>query len=273
MEKGLSLSEPRPGFGEKPIGELIDYIELYVRNFGVEDVVRDAVGALNAYLRFNEASGINKSLIPHLERLTRLGHLIDSANSDAGSRVATRDQVLSTVNGVTLDFFQSRRSIRQFSRDPVSREDIEWAAEAAMQAPAVCNRQFSKLRVFMEATEVAEILDIQGGARGFRDEVSAVAIVTTSATSYWNVGQRNQGWVDGGLYAMSFILGLHARGLGSIALNWSKSPKKDQELRNKIDLPEDEMVIMLIGFGNLKEHYRVASSTRVPLSESLKLKL
>ncbi len=62
--------------------------------------------------------------------------------------------------------------------------------------------------------------------------------------------------------AMNFMLGLHARGLGAVALNWSKRPKKDQEMLAAAGLAQSDRIIMLIGIGNLAGDYRVAASCR-----------
>jgi nitroreductase len=162
--------------------------------------------------------------------------------------------------------------VRQYSDEPVDPADIEFAAAAAQRAPAVCNRQFGRLYVYTERVDIDRILELQGGARGFGDQLRGLAIVTTDLRNFWAAGERHQAWTDGGLFAMSFVLGLHARGLGTVCLNWSKTPRTDQQLREIANLPEESVVIMLVGFGHLRESYSVASSIRVPLSEVLELR-
>ncbi|XVA01292.1 hypothetical protein ACQ86I_18000 [Prescottella equi] len=71
---------------------------------------------------------------------------------------------------------------------------------------------------------------------------------------------------------MSFIFGLHAQGLGSVSLNWSKSPETDRRMRSAAAISEDEAIIMLVGFGRLRPEYRVACSPRVPLNETLHIR-
>lgn len=71
---------------------------------------------------------------------------------------------------------------------------------------------------------------------------------------------------------MNFILGLHSRGIGSVCLNWSKSPRTDRRLRSVIGLPDDEAIVMLIGFGHLLEDYSVAASPRMSLDQTLIVK-
>ena len=65
---------------------------------------------------------------------------------------------------------------------------------------------------------------------------------------------------------MNFMLGLHAQGLGTVPLNWSKDPTRDRVLRRALpELGEHEAIIMFVGFGHLPEEYRVAASPRVRL--------
>lgn len=269
IEKGLSLANPRPGFGSKPIGDIVELFPIYVNMYGRDTFTSCVVGVLSAYLEFNAAAGTARADVPHIDALE--GIVRNERASAGGTRQVARSEILSTVNGVEKDFFLSRHSTRQFSSLPVTEAQVQWAAEVAAKSPAVCNRQFARLHVYLDALKIASILRIQGGARGFAEEVGGLAVITTSANSYWKSGQRNQGWVDGGLFAMSFMLGLHAQGLGSIALNWSKTPTADRLMRSELGLGADEMIIMLVAFGNLRTSYTVANSARLPLGDILRL--
>src|SRR5690606_4137667 len=59
-------------------------------------------------------------------------------------------------------------------------------------------------------------------------------------------GERNQGWVEGGMFAMTFVLALHARGLASCCLNWAKDPESDQRMHALSGIPRSERIIMLL---------------------------
>lgn len=79
-----------------------------------------------------------------------------------------------------------------------------------------------------------------------------------------------QPWTDGGMFAMSFVLGLHAQGLGSVCLNWSKLPAVDRTFRSRFTIEDDELIVMLVAFGHLPEQYGVAVSPRVQVGRTLK---
>ena len=80
------------------------------------------------------------------------------------------------------------------------------------------------------------------------------------------MGERNQCWIDGGMFAMSLVLGLHAQGLGTCFLNWSKSAPEDKAMRALLQLPPQEAIITLIAVGNLPRSLSVAKSVRPPLA-------
>ena len=269
IEKGLSLPSPRKGFGSRALSDLLKLTGEYRKKYGEDGLTETVSAVLAAYLEFNSSLGTPREDIPFLGEIELLISELGTATFTAGTRPVVKGDVLRAVDGVDLNFFESRYSVRQFSDMPVSREDIEFATLAAQKSPAVCNRQFGKIYAYTDPAEIARLLSIQGGANGFGDGLTGLAIVTTNLRSYWNDGQRNQAWVDGGLFAMSFMLGLHARGLGAVALNWSKGPGRDQLLRAEADIPQDEVIIMFVGFGNLRDEFRVASSPRLPLDQAL----
>jgi len=79
-----------------------------------------------------------------------------------------------------------------------------------------------------------------------------------------------QAWTDGGMFAMSFVLGLHAKGLGAVCLNWSKTETDDRAFHAAFDLSEEEVIVMLVAFGHLPEEVQVAVSPRVAIHEALR---
>jgi Nitroreductase family. len=85
-------------------------------------------------------------------------------------------------------------------------------------------------------------------------------VVTERRSAFVGVGERNQRWVDGGLFAMSVVLSLHAQGLASCFLNWSQTVSATQELRARSGIPKTEDVIVLIAVGWPAEQARVARS-------------
>lgn len=268
IEKGLSLPQPRPGFGREAVGRLVDYLDRYINRFGHDEISAYAIGALEGYVRFNQSSGLLPDEIPDYDRIAIL--LASSPEVRGGTKEVEKAEFQRPSRDVSLDFFSGRSSVRQFDQRAVDSADYEFAARAAQKTPAVCNRQFSRVYVTTDRPVIAKALAIQGGARGFAESVPALAVITTSTRAYWNAGERMQPWTDGGMFAMSFVLGLHARGLGSVCLNWSKTAKDDELFQSAFAIQADEVIVMLVAFGHVPDKFEVALSPRIPLEQTLR---
>ena len=111
------------------------------------------------------------------------------------------------------------------------------------------------------------MLSYQNGNRGFGDKASHVLIVTSDLHHFTSAGERNQCWIDGGMFAMSLVYALHSLGLGTCCLNWSVECDQDRALKNNTLISESEAVIMMIAVGVIPEKLNVAVSPRKPLAE------
>ncbi|QAY63608.1 nitroreductase family protein [Xylanimonas allomyrinae] len=192
--------------------------------------------------------------------------VIDAGASDAGICAVNRKSVLAAVAGIREDFFLTRRSVRQFSAVPVSDAEIRRAVRIAATAPADGDRRFFKVHVFTRRGVIARLLAAHRGAYGFVSELRGLAVITTTRPVGPDASERRDMWVDGGFFAMSFVYGLHAQGLGSVVLNGTPD---DSVLRARVPLADDESVVCLVGFGNLRDRYPVACSARPEVDDIL----
>ncbi len=92
-------------------------------------------------------------------------------------------------------------------------------------------------------------------------------VVTWGLAACPSGGGRAQGWIDGGLFAMSLIYALHSQQLVSCALNWSKGREVDLRLKKRFRIPHSESIILLLAVGHPQESYEVAQSWRKPLED------
>jgi len=268
LEKGLSLKSPRVGFGEKNRQALLRDLRHYMAAWGFDETVAAALNTLEAYCEFNER---NDHAMPELRK--KIDDLRRSGGDNCyrfsvsgGTRNVTKQQIQRDGMRDLAGFFASRFSIRQFSSAPVSREMIEGAAQMAQKTPSVCNRQAWRLHAIYSPKQIQRVLDLHGGARGFVG-TGALLAVTAKLGAFISLGERNQAWIDGGLYAMSLLYALHSLGLGCCALNCSFIPRRDQAFRRLVGLPESESPVLLIAVGHLRDDFRVAQSHRKAISE------
>lgn len=266
LEKSLAIPDPQPRHSADVLTSLIPLLGSYLGSYGEDELTAAAIGALRAYHDFN-AEQIGADEVPFGPQIREL---IENHRSNpsgvSGVRRLSREEVDHAVGAVDPKFFSTRHTVRVYGSEPVTDQEVETAVAAARCAPAVCNREFSMIRIWRDRATIDRLLKIQGGTRGFGDGIPALALITVPLRSYWNAEERHQAWVDGGMVAMSFLLGLHSQSLGAVALNWSKAPERDRALRRALpDVGVDEAIIMFVGFGHLPEHLDVAASPRIML--------
>ena len=137
----------------------------------------------------------------------------------------------------------------------------------AQWTPSVCNRQAWRVYCFHDPDAKRAVLAHQNGNAGFGHQASWVFVITCDVANFVSVGERNQAWVDGGMFAMSLLYAIHSLGLGACALNWSKEKEDDRALRRTAGIDDRDVIIMLAAVGHLPEKLRVAHSVRKDLNE------
>lgn len=268
IEKGLSLAEPRPGFGQDVITQLCGLLKKRMKeNNEWTQVCADAVDALVGYEAFN--ANIGQSIAPQIsetiEMAARSGH---SRIADPNIKL-TRATIEMATSFDAESFFWSRHSIRQFSPDPIDPERLIEAVDLARSTPSVCNRQSGRVRLVWNKGDNLGFLKYQNGNRGFGSSAQAILIVTSDLKCFLDASERYQPWIDGGMFSMNLVLALHAKGLGTCCLNWSQTDSNDIAMRDALGLPDGETIVMLIAVGKIPEELPVARSHRAEIEHVL----
>jgi nitroreductase len=263
IEKGLSMPEFRPGFGKDQVNHLVSIIQKWeCKKHPLDNrQYQAAKGVLAAYRERHEkidhpaAGRIPKSLLPH-----------DSICGGTKPYVPALPSDLDSFARIV----RSRSSVRSFipsqSPDP---ELVNLAIDDARWSPSVCNRQTARVHLYT-GDQALELLRYQSGNRGFGHRVPLLIIVTSDLRYFSGINERNQGWIDGGMFSMLLLLGLHARGLGAVALNWSVVNQTDAAIRKPSGIPEHERIIMMIGCGVPEPSCVVPVSARRSVTEIAK---
>lgn len=268
IEKGLALRHPRPAFGQQVVRELAWNTAAYIRLGGNSDLLRIVRNVLLAYLDHHEQQKIDLGSFRGevMELIERLNAPHDSCQF-GGTRHVTREEWFGFDRSALPELFLSRSSVRDFADEPVDDAVVERIVRFAMKTPSVCNRQAWRVYDIPKSQLMTEILSCQNGNAGFRDAIPRTFIVACDLRQFVSVGERNQGWIDGGMFAMSLLWAIHAEGLGACALNWSVEKEADEKLRRLAPIADHEIVLMMIAFGHVPESFRVAQSPRKPISE------
>lgn len=269
IEKGLSMPDVRPFFGKDALSELARLMKAFEaqgldRNDAAYLMGRHAVAA---YLEHHRARGLE--LPAELAFVQALS--ADQGSAELGGvRTVTATALKAAGRGDFDSVVNTRHSIRAFDAGPVDPATLEQAVALAQKSPSVCNRQSCGVYVVDDPELRKQALDIQGGNRGFGQDIGALLVVTSDLSIFRDSKERNQGFVDGGLFAMTLMYALHYLGLGCCPLNWSAARAKDRRLRHLLDIPDNELVIVLLGVGNLKPSFDVASSPRRAKAEVIR---
>lgn len=256
LEKGMALPSPRYGFGRDAVLRLIRNIARYEGSYGPSDVTQFGRSALAAYRSFNHGNAAP-------ELVSAIDSLLESAPVDChGVDALTSETLFPFDSQAAQCFLTSRRSVRQFDGRQVPEELLRAAVRIAQQAPSVCNRQSARVFVSNEREKMNEMLRFQNGNRGFGDRLGAVIVIASDMRAFTSLGERNQCWVDGGIFAMSMALALHSLHIGACMLNWSVEPGRDRALRHCLGLDDNYAIITMMGAGYALDSLVVAASPR-----------
>lgn len=147
---------------------------------------------------------------------------------------------------------RSRRSVRDFDETSVEPAAIAAAIYDACHSPSACNRQPWRVYHLVSPEVRAQVLTIQNNVAGWRDS-AGLLLVTCDRQRYEGVREMSAAHIDGGLFCMTLILGLHVRNIATCPLNMNINPKYLGILRQAVGMSRGEVPIMLVAFGNCNE--------------------
>lgn len=182
-----------------------------------------------------------------------------------------KDSYLENSKKSFLEFSNSRCSVRSFNGEKISLEKIEKVVEIAKNAPSVCNRQPTRVYYVDNKEKISKILKIQGGLSGHTEGISQLMLVVSNRNYFYTVGERNQLYVDGGLFLMNLLYALHYYGIAACPLHWGHNKHKDKEIMDVISLSEAEKVICVVPIGIPKAKFNTTLSLRRDIGEILKV--
>jgi len=273
IEKGLSLKDTRPGFGKECVKTLLELLENYINlNYSPEkESFKAAIDTLREYISFNkrneqDISDIESAFLTILKRVNipneKLGGVIE----------LTKNQILKNTKKNFKIFVTSRHSIRNFSKEEVDVNVLIDAIKIAQKSPSVCNRQTAKAYIIISSDLIKKVLSLQNGNRGFRHLVNKLIVITSDLQYFGSIGERNQAFMDSGMFSMSFLYALHYKDLGACPLNWCVKPNKDKILRGILKIKESETIMLIIAIGHLPDKFNVTKSTRKNIDDIIEMR-
>jgi nitroreductase len=270
IEKGLALPRPKVGFGASWIvPDFLPLLRSYTAKFGLDETVETSHKALEAYLSFHERNRAEAAgIVDAVEAYLRMAPA--AREQASGGVIDIEAKLLKSRWTIDFDdFAAARHSVRVFSDKPVDPKDIERAVSTAQRAPSVCNRQAWRVYALTDSAAIRRALAFQNGHAGFGDQIPCLLLVTCDTSAMIFTYERNQVWIDGGLFSMALVYALQSRGLATCCLNLSIPWTVEKKLAACYKLSSSERPIMMIAVGHLPDRLLVANSQRKPLNSVL----
>jgi nitroreductase len=274
FEKGLSRSKDfRPGFGKATMPLIAAEMDKWIATGqSAEDpFFRIAASTMRAYFDRHSKLEVDVSQFWSLFS-PRIQSEISKADPSIGGVFAAKSLRESVPDGLPvrpfLDIVFSRRSVREFTTQRVADHDVRRAVEIAIQAPSVCNRQSWRVRQFDNTKTMQAALDQQGGFRGYKMPPKLL-LVTSDLTAFVMAVERNQAFIDGGIFLMLLLLGLEQVGLGACPLNTAMSKEREAAARRILKIPDSEVFIAFVAVGHHDPKVLVPISKRLPVEQVL----
>lgn len=266
LEKGLTMPEMKLGFGIDVAKRLITDCILFISEFGKEDEqLRHAIAVVQEYKLYHEAQGfkLDNSI---LSLISSLQDQIAEEVSPSHQRLISKAEYFRESESSFLKFSNSRLSVRHYSDIVIPENLIIDAIELSTNAPSACNRQAWRTYLYVNRDQIQQILKVQGGNRGFGHLADKLVIITSEVGVFTGISERNQAFIDGGIFAMNLLYALHYKRIAACILNCSATPEKDLKLRELTGIKNSEVFIAMISCGNVPEQFKVPLSKRYSVS-------
>lgn len=266
IEKCLAMPNFEPGHGkervEVVVGDLFRYREL-----GFDLHHPQYIAAMQAVQEYDSVHKHLGYTLP-VALQANIDKLLEGANIPEHHQPhVTREEFFSKLSDGFEEFARSRHSVRTYSDKDISDETIRTIVDLARTTPTACNRQPNKTYVVGDKDKIGCITALQGGGRGFAENANKLFIVT-SAMEAFGFNEPMEVYKAGGMYVMNLLYALHAYQVGSCPLMWSGDNERDNQLRELLNIPDNEEIIMMVAAGYPTDEFTYVTSVRNPIDES-----
>ena len=151
-----------------------------------------------------------------------------------------------------LDAISTRRSVREFTSQPISDDDLHTILAAGMSGPSAVNARPWSFLVVRSRDTLCKMADGNGSAAQLLKGATMGILVLGDMTRTFE--RAPEYWViDGSIAAQNMILAAHGLGIGSVWLGTWPQEEKINAQRRIFDLPESAVPHSIIAFGYPEE--------------------
>ncbi|MCL7454067.1 MAG: nitroreductase family protein [Anaerolineae bacterium] len=142
-----------------------------------------------------------------------------------------------------LDIIFARRSIRAYSTEPVSEDDIQSLLQAGMAAPSASNRQPWHFVVITDRQQLRALADVHPYGKMIADAGLGIAVCGDP--------QASDMWVqDCSAATENILIAVAGLGLGGVWLGCHGRPERERAVRQVLGIPERFGVLSLLSIGH-----------------------
>lgn len=218
----------------------------YRTNFGLESKIKLTI----KLYKMNISKILNIVLALALLVLI-LKFSIKSSDKTTDSKTDSKSKVeVKNTREVVLDVINSRKSVRFYTDEKVSDEDINTILRAGMAAPTALDKRPWKFVVIKNKETMKLMRKDLVYAKGL-DE-SPVAIVVCGDMTKVHKGNPEFWITDTSAATENMLLAMEAMGLGGVWSAIYPSEQRMSYIRKVLDLPETIMPLCVIPFGHPK---------------------
>lgn len=270
IEKGLSLPGEKRFFGIGVAEKVTKLLEEWKQSSlsQSDPIYLGAIASLKSYLSRFPADITDAR---QLRLFNKIKKIVNKSNDSFSTPCTYNSTKKIDLYTPFIELTKKRRSVRNFKNQQVDIELVQRAALLAQQAPSACNRQPTRIHLFEFSEQQQKLLSYQNGNRGFGDKVPLLAIITSESKSFFDLTERNEPYLDGGLFLSYFLLGLESLQLSSCCLNWSTTPWHDQQVREIADISDSEKILTFLAIGYAEESTVVPRSAKRALDKIMTL--
>jgi nitroreductase len=272
IEKGLCMPGKRRLFGLEALPHITDALTTWEKSGNPlnDPIYVGAISSLESYLHLLEDEGLDPSNKVRSKvkefLLTRTASSLNASTPISLLGTKTSSPISYSQFG---ELCQMRRSFRDFEDKIVSPDSVRKAVELAQLSPSACNRQPCKVYWVQNPSLKSELLSHQNGNAGFGHLAPVVMVITADASHFFGAIERQEPYIDGGLFSMSLLYGLQVQGLVSCCLNWCVEPAVDAKVHALLNISMSERIIMLMAAGHPKSETHVPRSHRKSIDNVL----
>ena len=146
----------------------------------------------------------------------------------------------------TLEAIFTRRSVRDFTHDPVSQEEIEKLLKAGMQAPSAGNEQPWHFVVIDDPDILHAVPEFHPYSKMLLDAPLAIQVCSDRKLEI-----KRASWIqDCSAATQNILLAAHAMGLGAVWLGIFPKSERVFGMQKLLNLPKDIRPFGLIAVGH-----------------------